>query len=77
MKYRKVPAIIEAVQWHGFEEGPHDLGIVPYASNGTGWIDTLEGGHIVTPGDGIKDEKYTCKPDIFVATYELEEDSDG
>ena len=39
-----------------------------------GWIDTLEDGHNVCPGDwiikGIKGEIYPCKPDIFVATYE-------
>ena len=39
-----------------------------------GWIDTLEGGHIVCPGDwiitGVADEKYPCKPDVFEATYE-------
>lgn len=39
-----------------------------------GWIDTLEGGHIVCPGDwiitGVKGEHYPCKPDIFAATYE-------
>lgn len=39
-----------------------------------GWIDTLEGGHIVCPGDwvitGVKGEYYPCKPDIFEATYE-------
>lgn len=39
-----------------------------------GWIDTLEGGHRVCPGDwiitGIKGEHYPCKPDIFAATYE-------
>ena len=39
-----------------------------------GWIDTLEGGHIVCPGDfviqGIKGEFYPCKPDIFEQTYE-------
>ncbi len=39
-----------------------------------GWIDTLEGGHIVCPGDwiitGVKGENYPCKPDIFAATYE-------
>lgn len=39
-----------------------------------GWIDTLEGGHIVCPGDwiitGIAGEKYPCKPAIFEATYE-------
>lgn len=39
-----------------------------------GWIDTLEGGHTVCPGDwiitGVQGEVYPCKPDIFEATYE-------
>ncbi|HMJ16603.1 MAG TPA: hypothetical protein VK524_34550 [Polyangiaceae bacterium] len=39
-----------------------------------GWIDTLEGGHVVCPGDwiitGVKNERYPCKADIFTATYE-------
>lgn len=39
-----------------------------------GWIDTLEGGHAVCPGDyiitGVNNEKYPCKPDIFEKTYE-------
>lgn len=39
-----------------------------------GWIDTLEGGHIVCPGDwiitGVKGETYPCKPDIFAMTYD-------
>lgn len=39
-----------------------------------GWIDTLEGGHIVCPSDwiitGVKGEHYPCKPDIFEMTYE-------
>jgi len=39
-----------------------------------GWIDTLEGGHIVCPGDwvitGVEGEYYPCKPDIFEKTYE-------
>ena len=39
-----------------------------------GWIDTLEGGHIVCPGDwiitGVAGENYPCKPDIFEKTYE-------
>ena len=42
-----------------------------------GWIDTLEGGHIVCPGDfiitGVKGEYYPCKPDIFHMTYEVAE----
>jgi hypothetical protein len=43
-----------------------------------GWIDTLEGGHIVCPGDwiitGVQGEYYPCKPDIFALTYERVED---
>lgn len=43
-----------------------------------GWVDTLEGGHIVCPGDwiitGVKGEHYPCKPDIFAATYEPADD---
>lgn len=39
-----------------------------------GWIDTLEGGNMVCPGDwiitGVKGEFYPCKPDIFEMTYE-------
>lgn len=39
-----------------------------------GWVDTLEGGHTVCPGDyiitGVKGEVYPCKPDIFNLTYD-------
>lgn len=39
-----------------------------------GWIDTMEGGHIVCPGDwvitGVAGERYPCKPAIFFETYE-------
>lgn len=39
-----------------------------------GWVNTLEGGHIVCPGDwiitGVKGERYPCKPDVFARTYE-------
>ena len=42
-----------------------------------GWIDTLEGGHIVCPGDwiitGVAGERYPCKPGIFEQTYEAVE----
>lgn len=44
-----------------------------------GWIDTLEGGHIVCPGDwiitGIAGERYPVKDHIFLATYEKVEDA--
>jgi len=43
-----------------------------------GWINTLEGGHIVCVGDwiitGVAGEHYPCKPDIFEATYEKVEE---
>lgn len=50
-----------------------------------GWIDTVQGGHAVCPGDWIitddrvGDERghgyyYPCKPDIFEQTYEKVED---
>ena len=86
-RFRKKPVIIEAVQWR--EHGDHpDVGYFrrPDVSGESicsecgcrfhthGWIDTLEDGHRVCPGDwiitGIKGEKYPCKPDIFEATYE-------
>ncbi len=74
-KFRKKPVVIEAEQWHGMMRGPHNLDIVSYRAEGElGWIETLEGGHVVTPGDwiitGVKGERYPCKPDIFEQTYE-------
>lgn len=79
MKYRKKPVVIEAEVWDGSYD--NTLGVVEYLGNkigqGYGWINTLEGGHIVTPGDyiitGIKGERYPCKPDIFALTYEAVE----
>jgi hypothetical protein len=48
-----------------------------YTWHSHGWIDTLEGGHTVCPGDwiitGVQGERYPCKPDIFEATYEAVE----
>ena len=86
-KYRKLPIEIEAVQWHhygdhpavGYFRRPDVPGNVACEHCGDsmhvhGWIDTLEGGHIVCPGDwiitGIAGEHYPCKADIFEQTYE-------
>ena len=45
-----------------------------------GWIDTLEDGHIVCPGDwiitGVKNEQYPCKNEIFKETYEAVSDGE-
>ena len=94
MKFRKKPVVIEATKWFkdgdhpavtslptmktleiGFALGSKSDGIPP---NKLGWVETLEGGHIVTPGDwiitGVKGEHYPCKPDIFEATYERVEE---
>jgi hypothetical protein len=76
MKYRKKPVVIEATQW--FKDGDH-WAVAKYQNNvqqleGCGQITTLEGVHIVRPGDyiitGVKGEHYPCKPDIFEMTYE-------
>lgn len=86
--YRKKPIVINAEQWFpglmpgivlrpGEEGAPtswfDEKGLLcPFAGD-LGWIGTLEGGHVVSPGDyiitGIKGEKYPCKPDIFNLTY--------
>jgi hypothetical protein len=77
VKYRKKPVVIEATQW--FEHGDHPA-VEPLTSIRLekGWVKTLEGGHVVTPGDyiitGVKGEHYPCKPDIFRLTYEMVEE---
>ena len=86
-KYRKKPVVIEATQW--FKMGDHPLVRKPTTTTlhtewekrqglpvgSIGEIKTLEGYHLVTPGDfiitGVKGEHYPCKPDIFEMTYEL------
>ena len=72
MRFRKKPVVVDAVKW--LTHGDHPA-VAPYADHAhLGWINTLEGGHIVTPGDwiitGVKGEHYPCKPDIFELTYE-------
>lgn len=74
--YRKMPIVIEAIQYDGtfpleflkddervWNDGGDNLA-----------IRTLEGVMTASIGDwiirGIKGELYSCKPDIFEATYE-------
>ena len=83
MKYRKKPVVIEAVKYSDIEtayeiqewlachsvvisyDGPYIL------------IPTMEGMMRASIGDyiikGIQGEFYPCKPDIFLATYEVAE----
>lgn len=55
-------------------DGAHVCGQCGNTMHDHGWIDTLEGGHVVCPGDwiatGAKGEHWPIKPDIFDATYE-------
>jgi hypothetical protein len=88
-KFRKKPVVIEATQWHQHGDHPSVAEVpssqydflsseVNYRPDDYGWIYTLEGGHLVSPGDwiikGVKGEEYPCKPDIFAATYQPAED---
>ena len=77
-QYRKKPVVVEATQW--FKMGDHPAVMPGWTYNEVegkrhfAFIETLEGDHIVTPGDwiitGVKGEHYPCKPDIFEMTYE-------
>jgi len=75
-KFRKKPVVIKATQW--FRDGDHPAVFLmapgPHFLGGKHVIQTLEGHHIVQPGDwiitGVKNEVYPCKPDIFAATYD-------
>lgn len=70
------PAVTVLSAAHAYEStGPLDFTCRICATRDShGWIATLEGGHIVCPGDwiitGVQGEQYPCKPDIFTATYE-------
>jgi hypothetical protein len=90
LHWRKRPVVVEAVQWHTMGDHPEvgdlpgnlsgrwhcDVCDVPLKveGHGHGWVNTLESGHLVCPGDwiikGVQGEYYPCKPDIFAKTYE-------
>ena len=85
--FRKKPVVIEATQWFRHGDEPAESKCQPIEcdfewrcdhcgsqAHKHGNVPTLEGWHIVCPGDwiikSIKGEFYPCKPDIFEATYE-------
>lgn len=91
-KYRKIPIVIDAVQWFPLPEQPVEGVITPITSaqakgfglsvaerHGHGIVKTLEGPHLVRPGDwiitGIEGEKYSCKDSVFQKSYEAVLDS--
>lgn len=86
MKYRKLPVVIDAVQW----TGDNDEEVLAFSSACTVRhhtdckeieIRTLEDGHddravhVASLNDfiirGVHGEYYACKPDIFWKTYEV------
>jgi len=80
MKYRKLPVIIDAMQYTGTKESVNELKeFMPddkyYFHHATGFpvIKTLEGDHNVSINDyvikGVAGEFYPCKPEIFEKTY--------
>src|SRR5262245_28128818 len=82
-RYRKKPITIDAEQWLGWSRDraqEERLGLRTHPSSLVlAHIETLEGGHDVTPGDwivtGIAGERYPVKEAIFQLTYEpLEEE---
>jgi hypothetical protein len=78
-KYRKKPVVISAEQFLP-NKTPWPAGVEKSVPEGIPVIKTLEGEHIVSPGDyvitGVKGERYACKPDIFELTYERVADPD-
>lgn len=85
MNYRKKPVVIEAmpfndaasaisiIQWAHQGLHPAANAVILYDGFGLS-VRTLEGTMHAAPGDwiikGVKNEFYSCKPDIFEATYE-------
>ncbi len=64
------------------DNGQHKCGYCDHVMHDHGWIDTVQGGHTVCPGDWIitdhrvSDVKahghfYPCKPKIFECTYDM------
>lgn len=82
-KYRKKPVVIEAFKWNPnaapsetpqwFFDACSARTAIP-EFDGSVTITTLEGSHRGEVCDfiiqGVKDELYPCKPDIFEMTYE-------
>lgn len=88
--FRKKPVVVQAERWWKAGDVPEAPIVPHEgeSTDGTSWTcaacghkghehgrcETLEGWHIVCPGDwiikGVKGEFYPCKPDIFAETYE-------
>lgn len=79
LRFRKKPVVIEAWRFHGLDRLEGMPGWVAGASQDRAgsdglFIQTLEGVMEARPGDwiiqGVKNEVYPCRDDVFAATYE-------
>lgn len=72
--FTRVEGTVVRFYRHPEVSGTHKCAHCGQRMHDHGWIDTLEGGHIVCPGDwivtGIAGERYPVKPRIFEDTYE-------
>lgn len=72
---RAIASISGWMLGHGFGEFSVRAGARPFGLH----IHTLEGDMVAAPGDwvirGVQGEFYSCKPEIFEATYEAVEDA--
>lgn len=88
-RYRKLPVVIEAVQFTGTGDSCYEVAAFVGGMSGRscrwksnahegGYIVTLEGEMEFQPGDyvirDVAGEFYPCQPDIFEATYEMVEE---
>lgn len=88
-KYRKIPVVIEAVQWTGDnvreiydftlnDKNNKSITVTDYPEKAL-YIETLEGTMKASEGDyiikGVQGEIYPCKPNIFEQTYEEVKDA--
>lgn len=88
-KYRKIPVVIEAVQWTGDnikeiydftlnDKNNRSITITDNPEKAI-YIETLEGTMKASEGDyiikGVQGEIYPCKPNIFEQTYEEVKDA--
>lgn len=81
--YRKKPVVIEAIQWHNFDNNYSEIvamnngNLLCVTNDYKLLIPTLEGTMTADVGDfiikGVNGELYPCKPDIFAKSYEKAE----
>ena len=73
MRYRRRPLEVEASQWNGRKEGPHDLGVMPYGNLGILEVSDAYS-MVVSPGDWVvrpdDGRVLLVKPDDFEREYE-------